>query len=147
MNSIRALSIIFILALVVVFSCKDDKKDACEDTKTAPKTLILKANVFIKNQAGDPIVNEFVTLRLERNGCGANEATYVNNFNGNTDTVGIFSSDYVSMIFDNTADEGFIAATAPDLNAIKNWSNSTILFDDFADGDTLVRDLTINDDK
>lgn len=147
MNLKKVLIITFILGIAVLTSCKDDKKDACEDTMASPKTLVLKANVNAQNQAGEPIINEAVTIRLERNGCGANEATYVNNFSGNTDTAGVFSSNYVSMIFDNTLDEGFIAASAPDLNAIKNWSNSTILFNDFADGDTLIRDLTIRDDN
>ncbi|MBU2651050.1 MAG: hypothetical protein KKA81_08950 [Bacteroidetes bacterium] len=139
--------VILLAGCLILVSCKEEKKDACEDTKAAAKNLTLKATVVVNSNTGVPIAGELVTLRMERNACGANEASYVNNFEGNTDTLGMFSSTYVSMVLDNTLDEAFITSTAPDLPAVKNWSNATIYYHEFSDGDTIEETLTINDDK
>ena len=147
MKAIKYIFLVMFASTVAFYSCKDDEKDACEDTKAAPKTLILKANAITKTQAGLPVAGQAVTMRIERNACGANASMNVHNFSGTTDTLGTFSSSFVSITLDNTLDEIFMTATAPDLNAIKNWSNATFFYNGVNNGDTLIVELKMTEDK
>lgn len=136
------LSSLLIVLLVANYSCKkDDEEDQCEKTAAATITITVKAVAKILDKQQNPVANEQVDIRIERNACGANAATDVHPFTGNTDSTGVFETTYVTISMNNTEDETFITGTAPNLPSTQNWKNTTYRYSAINDGDTAVTTL------
>ncbi len=130
---ITSTAILFLL--MVLFSCKEENKDPCEDTEAPDKSITMIVTVKVEDETGNPISNEFVEIKFEKHPCGGSRYT-VELIEANTDLQGEVKADSVTITLSNTADDAFVTATAPDLNSSKKWSNRTYHYDDFEDGHT-----------
>ncbi len=146
-TAINLLKCLLIVLLISNYSCKkDDEEDQCKKTEAVEITIILKAKAKIRDNQNNPVANELVEFRIERNACGANAASDVHTFQKTTDTAGMCETDYVTLTLNNTEDEAFITGTAPNLASSENWKNTTFKYPSFSDGDTTETTLNFKKD-
>ncbi len=141
------LKCLLIILLITHYSCKkDDEVDLCKSTEAAQISITLKAVAKIVDLQNNPIANQVVEFRIEKNACGANAASDIHTFNKVTDTSGMCETDFVTLTLNNTEDEAFVTGTAPNLPSSENWKNTTFKYAAFSDGDTTVTTLNFKKD-
>jgi hypothetical protein len=132
----RCYSTCVLVAILLIVSCDDTKKDPCDDTVKPEISISLKAVVHILDKLNVPIEGQNVTVNFYKKPCGA-PIKGIFTFNYTSGSEGTVFSNLVIYNLRNSNDEVWIDIHAVNLgngSAMADSEYVTYKYDDFIPG-------------
>ena len=139
---LRILTIPIIFLFAFSLGCQEEEVDPCKQTIASPKDLYMTAYVQVLDGSNAGIEGEQVTLRFELHACNG-DIVQLATYTTTTDSTGLMGPYTQRITLNNTEDEAFITADAPNLQSTVTYANKTYKYNDFDDDDNEIYTLTI----
>lgn len=118
--------------LFIVFSCTPEAKDQCDATSAANKYINLSVKVKVLTYPlENPVDSVPVELYIDQIACGGDTVKTVS-FSDSTDVNGLFETELINFVLNNTEDHIDFYGIAPGLNFhVQNFSKQVFKYNQF----------------